>query len=420
MYPKGPANQTKTSSSDDEADIEQSAQQQAQLAEQRTLKIDENIEKASQVLGSTVSAAVSARTWRKWLMTTSVMVWLLSLGLSITCFVLFLVRYNSNLAIDTQNAPITWLTLTENSVDVRIVFTSNPTLVSAIVLLFPFLFYFFAMLIETRKEGDIKTKAKQLKWVNDSLFTPAVIVVTCMAWGIAEGSFIFQTFACAHLTVLLLAYSEMVDEMKSKSKEGISAGFAAFLALWAGLLTYMPLLVLLIGSAGSLNGATPPIIAVIAFVIVITSFFLQIVLNLAYRMRKASDKKISTTDIWNMWITNESWNALLVILPRVVALFMLALVFTNDNGWLQRHGHTTTCMVDLLPISSGSKDLRELVPQSCCASDLNVFPKYVCCLLWSKEQSIPDCVHEIHMFGNSSSQLSWYNDAQPLFEALNS
>jgi len=287
---------------------------------------------------------------------------LLSLALGIVSLIFGFSEVDAN---SDNSMAVTYTTFTNTDYDIRNAFSVNPGIFAGSLLIISSGLFFIQLLLRRSnaafKQWVTDTNSDPMRWLIDSLVTPASVCLSILMWGVSDLGLLLATFGGAHLAILL----QWALVSSGKKADGGLSMRGTVLSIWAAAITYLPFLVM--AAASPMVG--PSTTLYFAAILMAISVVVQAVLVYTYSRaitNPTPDQMISGP--MNMWLTNENAITFFCLLPRLVALFLIGMSYTDDNGWISSHSQAVRCIVSMFPL--GSATVPNLV-QSCPGFTLN-------------------------------------------------
>jgi len=253
-----------------------------------------------------------------------------------------------------MSVQMTYMSFTPQSYDIRNAFSVNPSLFAGSLLIVGAAMYVAQIVLRSMKATWYmnyisKYKTDPVKWILDSLFTPATVSLTIILWGVHDVGTVLTTFVALHLAILYHWCMIEADPMATENGERKLTLGNWFAPTWAMSITLVPFFISVfsntdVGQSPTLNWA---------LTLAAIGFAGQFVTGILYD--KASDYPPLSSGATpkGTWIKYDNVGALFAF-SKVVALFLIGMAYTDDNGWLANHAQTAKCLVELFPLETAS------------------------------------------------------------------
>jgi len=301
----------------------------------------------------------------------------LSVVFSLVCFIVYGTQKADTEKYSMQVSYEWWDTYCEYNVET--LFTYNPTFAAAVALIIPAVCY-LCFYLSSRGSSPVYSSTFW-RWLSESLFTPAVITITYLAYfsspfetanavstdqikfpsGLVatgtEGVVLHAAtvdlytaltiFGFSHVVILLSAFVDTTSLKQveiSKNLLSVNGLISALslgnrntgelMVLWSGILLYLPTIIFMVKSAMVDKNTYPGLYATWAFWLTFTAFYLQILLLAQFKkaMSNPTLGGANPRDSWTRWFNSQGWIILLTVIPKVVAALLVGLQFNNNQN----------------------------------------------------------------------------------------
>jgi len=276
---------------------------------------------------------------------------LYSIAAMITCLVLYAASYDST---GKTSVVMTYPTLDNSGMDVKKAFMLNPTLWSGVVLAIPIAASLVSVVFRGSVAESYSRGSSMTRWLCESLFSPFVLVLLMAMWGFTDIFTLVGAFTTGHASLVFLS---VMDVANYPGRKGV-VWWPYYASLWLSGLSILPVILVLVLSAGSTSDMPGLLIA--STVLVVISNVMQVVLQRRYYMsvENPSDRQLvdgATTSL----IASEVKQLMVGTPLKVTALLLIGLSYTGSDDWTWRHNQATSCLIESTPVNGTT------VPLSC-------------------------------------------------------
>lgn len=305
------------------------------VARQRYEKRSMYLRDPKALIGTTVSDIYS-------LTMTALATGLFSVAVMITCFILYATNGDTGKGSVITTYPI----LDDKGIDYKQAFMFNPTLWCAIALVVPIVASLTSVIFRSNVVDSLSRGSSMTRWLGESLFAPLVLVILMVMWGFNDIFTLVGAFTTNHAAIVFLS---MMDVANYPGKKGV-AWWPYYASLWLSTLGILPVLLVLIFSAGSTSDLPGLLLA--STVLVITSSVIQVLFQRSYYMgiESPNDKQLLMGASANL-VNSEVKQLLSGSTIKIVALLLMALTYTGSSDWTWRHNQATSCLLDVTPVN---------------------------------------------------------------------
>jgi len=284
--------------------------------------------------------------------------------LGIVFFIALIALYGSEAKVHHHTVGVVALHFDSDGYGLTHVFNLNPTLWAALAMLIPVV-CLVPYVLKALGSSDVLVSSSKWRWLSEGLFTPLALMVTVASWGVHDLYILLYIFISSHIVVVLMStleYESVENEVTFSSKLLSLAGAtelfnlggkysATKLTLWCGILSLLPMFVLLGLSAW--DGSAPPLLTQAGLYLVAISYAIQIYMASAFKKAlQASDgENLTSADVWKMWFRSQGALVAMTILPKLIGLFLVGVAYTNSNDWNSKHGAITVGSAAPIPVS---------------------------------------------------------------------
>jgi len=249
---------------------------------------------------------------------------------------------------------MTYPVLDNSGIDIKKAFMLNPTLWCALSLVVPLAASLISVLFRSNMAESLSRGSSMTRWLGESLFSPLVLVILMAMWGFNDIFTLVGAFTTNHAAIVFLSVMDVANYPGKKTV----TWWPYYASLWLSTLGILPVLLVLIFSAGSTSDLPGLLLA--GTVLVIISSVLQVLLQRSYYMSVESPNDRQIMDGASTSLIKSEVKQLMVGSPmKVTALLLVALTYTGSDDWTWRHNAATSCLIESTPVNGTS------VPTSC-------------------------------------------------------